>query len=199
MSEVSFEPTWDARDAFDDPRRGHLTRGWLDLSLDAFGSQVEYARGRIEHAHFVPLGSKTTLAMSARVGVISPLGSTEEIPIQERFFNGGENSVRSFQEGELGPADPDGTPVGGEAFTVASVELRQALGKRFQAAAFVDAGTVELRFEDVLRFENPGFGIGLGLRYLLPIGPVRLDGAINPDPEDGESSSALHLSVGFSF
>jgi outer membrane translocation and assembly module TamA len=63
----------------------------------------------------------------------------------------------------------------------------------------VDAGTVESEHQDIFRFDDPGFGIGVGLRYLLPIGPIRLDGAVNPDPGPGESDGAVHLSVGFSF
>lgn len=199
ISEISFEPTWDARDAFDDPHRGQLTRGGLDVSADVLGSEVEFVRLRLEHAHFVPLASRTTLALSARIGWITPIGGTDEIPIQERFFNGGENSVRSFRESQLGPEDANGSPIGGEASTTATVELRQGLGRRFQVAAFVDAGTVELESDDVFAFTDPGFGIGVGLRYLLPIGPIRLDGALNPDPDEGESEGVLHLSVGFSF
>lgn len=199
VSEVSLEPTWDTRDAYDDPHRGQLSRAGLDLSLDVFGSQIEYVRLKLEHAHFVPLGSRTTLALSARAGWIAPIGATEEIPIQERFFNGGENSVRSFSESKLGPKDSNGNPIGGEATTTATVELRQSIGRRFQVAAFVDAGTVELQHQDVFRFTDPGFALGLGLRYLLPIGPIRLDGALNPDPGEGEADSAVHLSVGFSF
>lgn len=199
VSEVSFLPTWDTRDAFDDPRRGHVTRAGLDVSADVLGSEIEYVRVKLEHAHYLRIDSEMTLALSGRVGVIVPVLSTDDIPIQERFFNGGENSVRSFEESELGPVDSNGTPVGGEATTTLSVELRRALGRRWQAAAFVDMGTVELQARDVFDFGDPGLGVGLGLRYLLPIGPVRLDGALNPDPDDGESDGALHLSVGFAF
>lgn len=199
VSEVTVQPGFDTRDAFDDPHRGQLSRATADLSLDAFGSQIEYLRFKLEHARFLPLGARTTLALSVRAGWIAPLGDTDDIPIQERFFNGGENSVRSFGESQLGPKDDNGEPVGGEASTNATIELRQGLVKRFQVAVFVDAGTVELDHEDIFRFDDPGFGIGLGLRYLLPIGPIRLDGALNPDPDEGESDGAIHLSVGFSF
>ncbi|MBL8862412.1 MAG: BamA/TamA family outer membrane protein [Planctomycetes bacterium] len=199
VSEISIFPTWDTRDRFDDPGRGQLTRGGLDVSSALLGSELDYTRLRVEHARFVPLAAGTTLALSARIGWITPMGGTDEIPIQERFFNGGENTVRSYRESELGPRDANGEPIGGEAYTVATVELRRALGRRFQAALFVDAGTVELRHEDLLDFTDPGFGVGAGLRYLLPIGPVRLDGAVNPDPEPYESRGAVHLSVGFSF
>ncbi|MCY2958616.1 MAG: BamA/TamA family outer membrane protein [Planctomycetota bacterium] len=199
ISEISIAPTWDTRDAFDDPHAGQITRGGVDLSLAALGSQLEYVRLELEHSRFLPVGPTTTLALSARAGWIAPIGSTDEIPIQERFFNGGENSVRSYSESELGPVDDNGQSVGGEASTTATIELRQKIWKRVQLAAFVDAGTVELRHEDVFRFTDPGFGLGLGLRYLLPIGPIRLDGAVNPDPGPGEADGAIHLSVGFSF
>jgi outer membrane protein assembly factor BamA len=199
VSEFTVEPTWDTRDAFENPRRGHQTRGSADVSADALGSQIEYVRMKVEHAQYVSFGSKTTLAAMGRVGVIAPIGDTEEIPIQERFFNGGENSVRSYEESELGPKDQNGQPVGGEASTTFSVELRYMLTRRVQAALFVDAGDVALEYEDVFDFQDVGFGIGLGLRYLLPIGPVRVDGAWNPDPEEDESTGAIHVSVGFSF
>ncbi len=199
VSEVSLEPAWDTRDAFDDPHRGQLSRGGVDLSLAAFGSEIEYTRLKLEHSRFLPIGARTTLALSLRAGWIAAIGSTDQIPIQERFFNGGENSVRSFGESQLGPKDDNGKPVGGEASTTATIELRQGLAKRFQIAAFVDAGTVELQHEDIFRFRDPGFAVGIGLRYLLPIGPIRLDGALNPDPGEGEAGGAIHLSVGFSF
>jgi outer membrane protein assembly complex protein YaeT len=199
VSELSLEPTWDTRDAFEDPHSGQLTHAGTDLSLDAFGSQLEYWRVNFEHARFLPIGARTTLAVSVRAGWIAPLGSTDEIPIQERYFNGGENTVRSFGESQLGPVDDNGTPIGGEATTVATIELRQGVARRFQIAFFVDAGTVESEHQDILRFDDPGFGVGVGLRYLLPIGPIRLDGALNPDPDPGDSDGAVHLSVGFSF
>lgn len=199
VSEVSLEPTWDTRDAFENPRRGHQTRGGVDLSAAALGSQIEYLRLNLEHSQFVSVGPKTTVAAMARIGWIAPFGDTDEIPIQERYFNGGENSVRSYRESQLGPKDVNGEPVGGEASTTFSVELRYLLTKRVQAALFVDAGDVALEHEDVFRFQNVGFGIGLGLRYLLPIGPVRVDGAINPDPAEGEIDGAIHVSVGFAF
>jgi len=199
VSEFSVEPTWDTRDAFENPRKGHQTRAGADVSAAALGSQIEFLRLRLEHAHFVSFGSKLTLAGMGRLGVIAPVGDTNEIPIQERFFNGGENSVRSFRESQLGPKDVNGAPVGGEASTTFSVELRYLLAKRVQAALFVDAGDVALEYEDVFRFQDVGFGIGLGLRYLLPIGPVRVDGALNPDPEGNEATGAIHVSVGFAF
>ena len=60
-------------------------------------------------------------ATSFRTGVIMPFETGEQIPLQQRYFNGGQNSVRSFKESQLGPKDPAGNPVGSQ-FHVALVE-----------------------------------------------------------------------------
>jgi outer membrane translocation and assembly module TamA len=79
------------------------------------------------------------------------------------------------------------------------VEARWKATGRFELALFVDAGNVTPEIEDWYRFEGMGYGVGAGLRYMLPVGPVRLDGAINPDPGPLDSDGALHLTVGLSF
>jgi outer membrane protein assembly factor BamA len=145
------------------------------------------------------LSDSLVLATSFRAGMVFPYGQDDEVPLQERYFNGGENTVRSFREGLLGPKDANGEPLGGEGWSVASIEARQRLQGRLEAALFVDAGTVASDVEDWIRFEQPSFGLGGGLRYMLPVGPVRLDGAWNPDPREDESGGAVHLTVGLSF
>jgi hypothetical protein len=78
------------------------------------------------------------------------------IPLQERFFNGGENTVRSFKEKELGPKDSStGEPVGGEAFNVFSIELRQRLKRALEGALFYDVGNVESQARGRVRLPRP--------------------------------------------
>ena len=137
--------------------------------------------------------------MSWRGGVIAPFESTETIPIQERFFNGGENTVRAFKEDQLGPKDSDGNPVGGEAYNVFTAEWRVPVKGRPGWASFYDIGNVVLDASDVGALEDYRGGLGTGLRYDLPVGPLRLDMAWSDDPEDGEPAWVLHFSVGFSF
>ncbi len=199
ISEVTLAPTWDTRDSLSVPSTGHVTRGILDFSSDVLGSQLEFLRVGVEHSHFVPLAPRTVLAASARLGWIVPIGDTREIPLQERYFNGGENSVRSFRESQLGPKDADGSPVGGETYSVFTVEVRRELAGRLHGALFADAGNVLLEHQDIFTFDDLRYGVGAGLRYVLPIGPIRLDGAVNPSPRDEEARAAVHLSVGFSF
>ena len=182
------------------PTRGKQVRGLFEWADDAFGSQVEFLRLQLEYTQLFRLGSQFVLAGGARTGVIAPFGSSDTIPLPERFFNGGENSVRSFEEDELGPKDPNtNEPIGGESATTLSLELRRPIAGSVAGALFVDSGNVTQRYEDYFDFPDFRYGVGVGLRYLLPIGPLRLDLAANPDPDDEEDEYVLHFSVGFPF
>jgi outer membrane translocation and assembly module TamA len=136
------------------------------------------------------------LALGARAGVINGAG-VEELPIDERFFNGGSNSVRSFGERDLGP-HVDGDPIGGEFFTVFNVEYTFPIFGELQGAVFVDAGNL-LPDANNAGLDDMRYGVGFGLRYKLPIGPLRLDYGVNPDRRTGEDFGAFHFSFGFAF
>ena len=131
--------------------------------------------------------------------MIVPIEDSNLIPIQERFFAGGENSVRSYRESQLGPKDANGQPIGGESVATASLEWRHEVTGPFQTAAFVDVGHVALDAQDLFDPQDIGVGIGLGFRYMLPIGPLRLDAAVNPDPDEFEEEWVIHFSIGMPF
>ncbi len=199
ISSVALSLGWDSRDSVFTPTRGLQARISVEVADEALGSELGFLRTRLIHATFVPLSDAATLGLSYRAGVISPMGGTSAIPVQERFFNGGENTVRSFREDKLGPKDSSGEPLGGEVFHTVSIELRHDLRGALGGALFYDGGNVESSARDALHFDGFRHGIGVGLRYALPIGPLRLDIAANPDPRDGESDWVTHFSVGMSF
>lgn len=190
---------YDVRDALFAPTRGLFGEVSLEVAADALGSELEFARGSATGAWFTPLSKGDVLGVGLRTGVIVPTFDETTIPLQERFFAGGENSVRSFLESRLGPRDADGSPLGGEAFGVLSVEWRRQLAGAFQSAAFVDAGFVEADAGDVFELDDVRLGVGVGLRYLLPIGPLRVDAAFNPDRRDGEDEWVVHFGIGMPF
>ena len=80
-----------------------------------------------------------------------------------------------------------------------SVELRRRVWRNVEVALFYDLGNVVPQAEDFWDFQGYAEGIGLGLRYATPVGPIRLDGAINPDPGADEASGAIHFSIGMAF
>jgi outer membrane protein assembly factor BamA len=191
--------TLDDRDNILLPTEGRLGRARVEWASRAIGSDTEFLRTQLEYARLLQLGRGAVLAASARTGVIAPFGETDEIPVTERYFNGGENTVRSFKEDELLPPGASGDPQGGEAATTLNLELRRVIEGNLTGAAFFDWGNVTEELKDYLRFTGFRPGLGIGLRYLLPIGPVRLDLGYNPTANDDEDDFVLHFSVGFPF
>ena len=199
ISSFTFGITHDTRDVVFNPKQGQLTKLSCEIADEAIGSQLSFVRVNGTEAGFFRVTPSTVLAASFRTGIIIPIDNTTAIPIQERYFNGGENTVRSFLEDQLGPKDINGAPTGGEAYSVFSFEVRQRLSGPFQGALFWDVGNVVFDHSDYFRFPDLRMGVGAGLRYELPVGPIRLDGAINPNPQDGEAGGAVHFSVGMAF
>lgn len=199
ISSIAVTPVHDSRDDPFAPTRGGAARATFEVGTESLGGELDFLRGRLETSWFWPIGPRSVLAASFRTGVIMPRADTDEIPLQERFFNGGQDTVRSFKEDELGPKDENGNPIGGEAFSVLSVEWRRRLQGRLEGALFVDAGNVEPDAARWASFHDVSYGVGTGLRYLLPVGPVRLDVAWNPWPEEEEDTWVAHLAVGVPF
>ncbi len=193
ITSVGFTQTLDHRDSPLNPTRGlHMTSS-AEFATDILGKGVQFVRLSAAAAYFHPLGPGV-IAFGARAGLIDPLG-TEEIPVDDRFFNGGARSVRSFVERELGPTDKNGTPIGGDSFTVFNVEYTFPLFKGLEQAFFIDAGSVGTKSS----FGTIREAVGLGLRYKTPVGPLRIDYGFNPSPRGNEASGALHISLGAAF
>ena len=224
VNTLGFTNTLDMRESPFVTPRGFLINNTLDLASSAFGSDIEFIRGTIRVGYYFPFGPKaltpgvvedkpgtplqrwfqqSSIAFGARAGIIHSLtvSGPEEafaIPIDERFFNGGSDTVRSFGERDLGPHDHRGHPLGGEFFTVFNVEYTFPIFGELQGALFTDAGNL------LPTAEEPGlddirYAIGAGLRYKLPVGPIRLDYGVNPDPHPDEDFGAFHFSFGFAF
>ena len=199
ISELYLTNLYDSRDSVFLPTRGTWVRLRTELAPQELVSTLTFTRIEGRMARYHGISDASLLAWTVSTGLIFPIQDTVDIPLQERFFNGGQNTVRSFRESELGPLDPDGNPIGGETYFVASVELRRRLPGSFTGALFVDAGNVALQTADYLDFADIRYAIGPGIRWLLPIGPLRLDWGINPDPRPEEKDWVLQFSVGVAF
>jgi outer membrane protein insertion porin family len=215
VSSIGLTQTLDLRDNKVNPSRGLVIDNTIDFASSEIGSQIDFIRSTGRVTYFLPIGRepkpgqvdrRTLLALGARAGIIHTLNGNDtvaELPIDERFFNGGSTTVRSFTERDLGPHD-NGHPIGGEFFTAFNVEYTFPLYGELQGAVFFDAGNLLPSSSDPFAsfstsLEDMRYAIGLGLRYKLPIGPVRLDYGYNPDQRAGEDVGAFHFSFGFAF
>ncbi len=194
---VGLSATYDTRDSVLNPRRGYVLNATGDYASTLFGSSLKFVRGTLRGSYYLPVGRDSLLAFGLRGGEIAPLNGSAALPIDERFFNGGATSVRSFVDRTLGPKDVNGHPVGGETFTVANVEFVTPIRDNFDLALFGDAGSTGRRLSSELG--QTGFAIGPGLRYRLPIGPIRFDYGWNPARQPNQPTGAWHFSFGFAF
>ncbi len=192
--------TLDKRDRAQAPRKGYIARISTSIASSGIGSEEEFFRATGRLAFYQPVG-KHTFRVSARAGTIQPIGNTNAIPIDLRYFNGGPNSVRSFQERALGPKDPStGYSIGGEFFTVFNAEYEVPIGKieGLRFVGFADAGNLLANNGDP-SLDNLRYAVGAGLRYLTPVGPLRFEYGYNPDQQDFEPEGTFHAVFGFAF
>jgi len=139
---------------------------------------------------------RSVLALRALIGTVQGAGQFD-LPPDQRFYGGGSATVRGFKYQSIGPLFPNNDPIGGTAIDTGTVELRQRLFGDFGAVAFVDAGQVSAEgwpFSGTLRV-----GLGAGVRYYTPIGPVRLDIAVPANRPPGGDRFEIYLGLGQAF
>jgi outer membrane protein insertion porin family len=182
----------DTRDDPLDPRRGRFLSADVQLSLRPLGGD-SFLKGFVQGASYRRLNARTVLALSARVGLGRTFGLEESIflPRPDRFYAGGDYSLRGF---ETDAVDPEG----GNALVLGGAELRIDVGKSFSTAVFGDVGNVYELVSDV-DLADVRASAGFGLRYRTAFGPVRVDWAFKLNPRVGESASRVHLTIGHAF
>jgi translocation and assembly module TamA len=105
--------------------------------------------------------------------------------------------VRGYGYQNIAPRDGDGDIVGGRSSFLVSGEVRYRATDTIGVVGFVDAGTVSSSM--LPDFSDIKVGIGAGLRYLTPVGPIRLDVAVPLQPEDGDPDVAIYVGLGQAF
>jgi translocation and assembly module TamA len=185
-----------------DPTRGLLAS--LDLSGSGpwVGSDFDYARafGQVQlYRRGVAAGRRFVWAQALRAGWARAYRGQELLRF-ERFFAGGEHSVRGYATESLGPQEVLGglvRPLGGEALLVLNEELRVRLPWDLTGLVFLDAGQV---WADAGDFGSGlATAVGLGLRAPTPVGLLRLDAAFPLDRRPGDESYRLYLGFGNAF
>jgi outer membrane protein insertion porin family len=208
---LSFNLAQDRRDNPADPHRGIYNTADIGLAAKYFGTQRSFGRVLLRNATYYRLTKTVVLARQTQFGVISPfaapagLSEQESVPLPERFFGGGADSLRAFPYNQAGPRDvgtalvangptsqPTGFPLGGNALFFNNVEVRfPFIGENIQGVVFHDMGNVfstlsnmSLKFHqrNLQDFDYTVHAVGFGVRYRTPIGPIRGDLAYSINP-----------------
>jgi len=195
----------DRRDDPLDATRGSYTLVNSGVAWTGFGSQSDFFRFNGKNSTYYTLTPHLVFARLTQFGVVSHFGGlysvtipasngeppqvieTDEIPITQRFFMGGSQSMRGFSINQAGPRDPvTGYPIVGNALFLNSVELRSFFAqRRLGVVLFEDAGNVytsirEMRLLKVTQsspedFDYTSHAVGLGFRFKTPVGPLSFD------------------------
>jgi outer membrane protein assembly factor BamA len=196
FANIGARLTLDHRDNPLTPHRGWIVKG----AVEGGSGDINYLRYDLAASYYKPFSEKFRFAVGARSSAFSSQEDITEIPIDLRLFNGGANSVRSFPERELGPISMDGnTPLGGTATAVLNAEFSYEVISNLEIAVFADAGSLSTEDSSVFSGGDWRYAVGLGVRYNLPIGPLRIDYGVNPSRKPGDPFGALHITFGFAF
>jgi outer membrane protein insertion porin family/translocation and assembly module TamA len=196
-----------------DPTRGSFLAVSGQVASGILGSEVDFFRPYVEMKHYRSIYPQWVLAGRIRYETIQDTENTDFIPINKRLFLGGTQTVRGYGYQQLGPLDAAGKPVGGQSALNGNLELRYPVYQKLAGVLFIDMGSVDLE-PFALKTEDLRFTGGVGVRYLTPVGPLRLDfgyklnppdfgdvsvGPVaNPD-EETEDRWRIHFSIGQAF
>jgi translocation and assembly module TamA len=188
---------WDTRDNRLDPTKG-INALFSGAPAYDFIENAPFATFSTDVSAYRAFGEGDRFVLAGRVAVATlVVDDIDNVAPNRRLYAGGAGSVRGYAYQNIGPRDINGDPTGGRSSLIMSAELRYRLNEQFGLVAFVDAGNAN---ESILpTLDNLKFGVGGGVRYLTPVGPIRLDVAVPLQPESGDPSVAVYVGIGQAF
>jgi outer membrane protein insertion porin family len=192
---LSGSLTRDSRDNILLPTTG--THSSVSVEFAGLGGDSRFVKTIAFTSHFKPIWLGHVLSGRLEAGYGFGWGG-HTLPLFERFYLGGPNTIRSVKFRRISPVDETGTRIGGTTELLGNVEYIIPLPFNFRAAAFFDIGNV-YGFGTKFDPTNTREAVGAGLRWNSPFGPIRVDYGVNLDRRRGEDFGALHFSVGSPF
>jgi outer membrane protein assembly complex protein YaeT len=198
---------WSAVDDLIDPSRGWMASAVVEPVGGLLGGDISFVRLLSELRRYQPLWFDFGGAARVRLGTAEPYAGTKDVPLYERFYAGGVNSVRGYGRRRLGPFDiarpglPPvhiNDPIGGLSLVETSVELRHPVTEKIGGAVFVDGGELSENSFD-FRWGHLRYGAGFGARYKSPVGPLRFDVGFPFQPPKGDAHWQVYVSIGQTF
>jgi len=191
---VSFSLTRDSRDNVTTPSKGAQTTMLLDVA--GLGGDNKYFKAIVSQSYFRPIWFGHILSARVEAGYGAGFGN-QDLPIFERFYLGGPNSVRGWKYRQISPIDGAGQKIGGTSELLGNLEYIIPLPFSLRLAFFVDAGNA-FGFDTKIS-EGLKWAAGAGVRWNSPFGPLRLDYGYKLNPSKGEDPGAVQFSVGSPF
>jgi outer membrane protein insertion porin family len=194
ISSLTSSLTRDTTDYRLDPSRGNVAQ--LSWEIAGLGGDEKFSKYIFDYRHFWPAPLGTVLSAHGQIGYVHAFGG-EEVPLDERFYLGGINTLRGFDPRQVGPYNQETDEyTGGYKQTYFNFEWLFPLAKEvgIKGVTFFDVGNAWGKDEDF--FSEWRYSVGAGIRWLSPLGPLRLEWGYNLDPEEWEDRSRLDFMIG---
>jgi outer membrane protein insertion porin family len=176
----------DSRDNYLDPSRG--SRNSIYLTYAGLGGRNKYIKGELDSGWFFPI-KNTTFMLRGRFGYAAGIWG-EDLPLYERFYVGGIYTIRGLDWGDAGPKDEEtGDPIGGTSELIFNIEYIFPIvtEMKLKGVVFLDIGNSYESFDNFGKFR---YTTGAGIRWISPMGPIRVEWGYNLNRKSGESLQA---------
>ena len=171
-----------------DPSHGYSVTSSIEVAKEGLMSDTNLLHGDVQFKALTTLWEKHRFLGRVQFGG-SATNGYKQVPPSLRFFAGGDQSVRGYAYQSLSPKNSEGDRIGGRYMLTGSLEYQYQFAEKWRWATFVDQGNA---FNN-LELPSLKTGVGVGIRYISPIGPIRLDLAHALDDDGGIQ---LHFSMG---
>ena len=189
----------DTRDFYLFPTEGSLMTFNYTLAAPVLGGTEQFHRATLSASKFIRddiFESGFVFSAKGTAGIVEPYGGTE-VPLDERFFVGGDFTLRGYNYGMAGVVDNNNDPIGSTRELIFNFEINYKLHDMVYLGVFYDTGLGSDRVEDFKSYNNWRGGYGVGIRVITPMAPIRLDWAWKTKPVPGDTSpSRIHFILG---
>ncbi len=184
----------DTRDSFLDPTTG--SRNALYTTVAGLGGDNYFVKGLFDSIWYFPVIRDTTFSIRGRFGYAAGFAG-RELPLYERFYVGGINTVRGLGFGEGGPRNEQDEKIGGNKELIFNSEYIIPVAKDIglKGVLFFDYGA-SFDKRDNISLSDMRSTAGFGFRWMSPFGPIRLEWGYNLYPREGENSNRLEFTMG---
>jgi len=203
ISRLIWSTQYDNRDNKFSPTKGVVAGMMLQDAGGIIGGDKDFVKGTLSAAYYYSIIPNVVLELSAVGGMAEPYSDTKKIPIYERFFVGGAETIRGYSERSVGPRDANDRDirVGGNSMLVGNAEVTFPLYKKLiKGAVFFDVGSAMKDAGDIFDTNEYKSGTGVGVRVKTPIGPLQLDYGFPLNDNEGDKKEGhfyFSMSHGF--
>lgn len=172
-----------------DPHNGYRLQFDVQVAKEGLVSDTNLVHGNVLLKGLTTLGQNHRVLGRVQFGGSATNGYDKKMPPSLRFFAGGDQSVRGYDYQTLSPKNSQGDRIGGRYLVAGSVEYQYSITEKWRVATFVDQGNAF----NSLELPSLKTGVGIGVRWVSPVGPLRLDLARALDDDGG---FRVHFSMG---